>query len=339
MTEREARIQTICLTILAMLAIGWVLYWAQPVAIPFVLALVVVLTLGSVIELLCRYLRFPRWLATAGALVLGVGLLILLGFLLSVSVASLVQNASLYQRQIRILIDNTLESLPLAYFGLDPATVMDQIPLNAVGTVMIGVGNALVDILSKGFLVIVFVVFLLIGGSGESAVSHSVWGRIASRMKRYVVTKVLISTGTAVCVGLVLSLLGVPLAIVFALMTFLLNFIPSFGSLVAVLLPLPIVLVDPQIGSVSAVLAIVLPAAIQLLFGNFLEPKIMGESLELHPAVILVALVLWGMLWGIVGMFLAAPMTATLKIILERMEHTRPIADLLGGRVDALLRE
>lgn len=339
MTERETRIQTVCLTILASLALGWVLYWSQPVMIPFVVAIVVVLALGTVIDFLAARWHFPRWLATACAIVLGVGLLTLLGFLMSISVASLVQNASLYQRQIRVLVDNAIESLPLAYFGLDSEAVLNQIPLNAVGGLLVGTGNALIEILSQGFLVIVFVVFLMIGGPGHGVASGGVWEKISSRVKRYIVTKVVISGSTGIAVGLILGLLDIPLAIVFGLMTFLLNFIPSLGSAVAVLLPLPIVLVDPSVTTLQGILAIGLPAVIQLTFGNFVEPKVLGESLELHPAVILIALVLWGMLWGVVGMFLAAPMTATLKLILERMEHTRPIADLLAGRVDALYQD
>jgi len=160
---------------------------------------------------------------------------------------------------------------------------------------------------------------------------------ISSRVKRYIGTKVLISAGTGLSVGLILMALGIPLATAFGLMAFLLNFIPSVGSIVAVLLPLPVLLVDPNVGTTAAILAMVLPGAVQLLLGNFLEPKIMGQSMELHPAVVLMSLVMWGMLWGVVGMFVAIPMTATFKLVLERMEHTKPIADLIAGRLDALL--
>lgn len=338
MTEREARIQTVCLTILATLALGWVLYWSRPVAIPFVVSLVVVLALASVVDRLERRLHFPHWLAQTCALVIGLAILTSLGFLFSVAVAALVENATLYQSQIRILIDNGLASLPLEYFGIDPSTVMSQMPIDTIGPMLAGIGNALLGVLSQGLLVVVFVVFLLLSGGGRDGGSHrGVWGKISQRVQRYIVVKILISAGTAISVYTVLTILDVPLALVFGLLTFLLNFIPSVGSIVAVLLPIPVVLVDPNIGTLAAILAIALPGAIQLTFGNFIEPKVLGESLELHPAVILISLVIWGMIWGIVGMFLAAPMTATIKIILERMEHTKPIADLLGGRVDTFL--
>ena len=81
-------------------------------------------------------------------------------------------------------------------------------------------------------------------------------------------------------------------------------------------------------------LAIVLPAVIQFVIGNVIEPRIMGGSLDLHPITILLALIVWGMLWGIVGMLLATPLTAVMKIFFERIEHTRAFADLLAGRLE-----
>ena len=83
----------------------------------------------------------------------------------------------------------------------------------------------------------------------------------------------------------------------------------------------------------TAVLAIVLPGTIQIVIGNMLEPKILGESLDLHPATVLMSLIFWGMLWGIVGALLAVPMTAVLKILLERLEPARPFAEIMAGRL------
>ena len=102
-----------------------------------------------------------------------------------------------------------------------------------------------------------------------------------------------------------LSALGVDLALVFGLFAFLLNFIPNIGSVIATLLPLPVVMFNPEITPSTAALALTLPAAVQLTIGNFIEPKLMGTSLDLHPVSILMALVVWGTLWGIVGMLLA----------------------------------
>ncbi|TWU32213.1 AI-2E family transporter [Novipirellula artificiosorum] len=75
---------------------------------------------------------------------------------------------------------------------------------------------------------------------------------------------------------------------------------------------------------------------IQAISGNIIEPQIMGDSSDLHPVTILVALMFWGMMWGIIGMFLATPVTAALKILLQRIESTKPIADLMAGRFPEL---
>ena len=90
---------------------------------------------------------------------------------------------------------------------------------------------------------------------------------------------------------------------------------------------------NPEITPFTAVLAIAVPGAIQLTIGNALEPKIMGDTLDLHPVVILIMLIFWGILWGIPGMLLATPITAVMKILFGRLEQTRPLADLLAGRL------
>ena len=141
----------------------------------------------------------------------------------------------------------------------------------------------------------------------------------------------LISMATGLLVGGVLTLLDVPLAMVFGLFAFLLNFIPSIGSIIATLLPVPVVLVSPEVSSGAATLAIALPAAIQFVVGNIISPKVMGDSLQLHPVTILLALTVWGSLWGIVGMLLATPITAVMRMLLERLEATRPLARLMAG--------
>jgi AI-2 transport protein TqsA len=79
--------------------------------------------------------------------------------------------------------------------------------------------------------------------------------------------------------------------------------------------------------------AIVIPGAIQFTIGNVIEPKLMGDGLDLHPLSILLALIFWGMIWGPVGMLMAAPMTAIMRIILARFETTGPAAELLAGRL------
>jgi AI-2 transport protein TqsA len=162
-----------------------------------------------------------------------------------------------------------------------------------------------------------------------------VWEEIERRIERYLVAKVTISAITGTLVGLILSALGVDLALVFGFLAFLLNFIPSIGSIIATLLPLPVILVSPEVSWTTVGLALALPGALQFVIGNVVEPSIIGDSLDLNPIVILMALIFWGVLWGVVGMLLAAPITAVMKILLERYELTRPVARVMAGRPGA----
>ncbi len=122
------------------------------------------------------------------------------------------------------------------------------------------------------------------------------------------------------------------MAFTFGVLAFLLNFIPNIGPIVASLLPIPLIVLAPDGTIVWMVAAISVSCMIQVISGNLIEPKIMGDSSDLHPVTILVALMFWGMMWGIIGMFLATPVTAALKIMLDRIEPTKPIANLMAGR-------
>ncbi len=329
--EIERRIQTICLLVISAVAAAFALYWLKPVMIPFVLAVFIAISLSMVSDLQMRRLRMPRWVAMLSTLLLAGVLFALLGGLVTTSVGQLVQNADVYQARITELLQRLIAALPVEVPALDDA--LSEISVGAVGGVLVRTGNAILDLLSKSFLVMLFAAYLLIGLGARSEPSTGVWAEIEWRVQRYLVTKAALSMATGLLVGLILTVLGVELALVFGLLAFLLNFIPSIGSIIATLLPLPVVLFSPEADAATIVLALALPGAVQVVIGNVLEPKIMGDSLDLHPIAILMALIVWGMLWGIVGMLLATPITAVLKILFERLEITRPLAGALAGRV------
>lgn len=198
------------------------------------------------------------------------------------------------------------------------------------------ISAALLDISSNAVMVLIFMFFMLLGGSTSVIPRGGVWMEIEGKIRGYIVTKTIISIFTGLAFGLVLSMFGVPLALVFGLLAFLLNFIPNIGPVIASLLPLPLILLHPELALWQMILVIVLSSGVQIVSGNIIEPKVMGDSFELHPIAILLTLMFWGVIWGIVGMFLAVPMTAAVNILLARFERTKPIADILAGRFDAL---
>ena len=145
-------------------------------------------------------------------------------------------------------------------------------------------------------------------------------------------TKVVVSSVTGVLTWLTLMLLGVEMAVVFGLLAFLLNFIPSVGSIISTVLPLPVV-IGGDYTLLVQVLAIALPGAVQFVVGNVLEPRMLGDSMSLHPVTILLALIFWGMIWGFAGTLLATPVTAIVRILLDKLPETRPLAELMAGRI------
>jgi AI-2 transport protein TqsA len=338
-TQLETRIQTVCLLILATIATASALYWLAPIMIPFVLAVFLAFGLMPFIQLQMRYLRVPRAVAVIATLLLGFVILNAVTTLISTSLAQLAAKSDIYQEQFTLLVERASSALPLEQFGVDPesfANPLSAIPTKTVGGMLVQVMSTLLNVVSKGFLVLVFLFFLLIGSEGAGRSAGGVWDEIRGKIQRYIVTKTIISGATGITVGTVLAVLGIDLAMVFGFFAFLLNFIPSIGSGIATLLPLPVVLFSPDVTATTAVLAIALPALIQVVIGNFIDPRVMGESLDLHPVTILLALIFWGMIWGLVGMLLAVPLIAILKMLFERLELTAPIAHLLAGRLGAI---
>lgn len=335
--DREMRVQTVCLLIMSAVAIGVALFTLRTVMVPFVLAIFSALGLGPLIQFQRRYLFLPNALAILTTFIFGFVILSMLGVLISLSLRELSANARVYEQQFQRLLDQVM-TLAESY-NVDKEMLFDAmgaLPFKSFSGILANLTKAIVDITSQGFLVILFLFFLLLGGAKQSEPSRGVLAEIETRVQRYIMAKTVVSAATGGVVGGILAFLGIDLALVFGLFAFLLNFIPSIGSIIATLLPLPVVLVNPDITLTTMILAIALPGVVQFTIGSVIEPKVVGGTLNLHPATILSALIVWGMIWGIIGMFLAIPLTAVMQIFFQRIEHTAPIAELLAGRLDRL---
>ncbi len=204
-----------------------------------------------------------------------------------------------------------------------------NIVTNAFGT--------LLGLISSMFFVIIFVIFLLLGRNPYAEHSH-IYSEVVQKIRRYVGIKLLASAVTGLLVWVILTLVGLKLAAAFGILAFLLNFIPSIGSIIATLLPIPIAVVQFQSSPWLIVVVVAVPGLLQGLIGNIIEPKLQGEGLNLHPVTVILALSFWGLLWGIVGMFLAAPITATLRVVLMQSDTLKPIGKLLAGDLTATER-
>jgi AI-2 transport protein TqsA len=252
---------------------------------------------------------------------------------MGVSVNGFITSSKMYQLNLLALLDRV--SIFFQEYNIEVNlslirnTLLNLPILNWIRSISGGLIGFVGDLL----LVLIFTFFLIVGSEAhEGEAGNVVSDEIKNRINRYLTVKFFTSAATAILVGVFYQILDLELALMFALVTFILNFLPTVGSIIATVLPIPIVFIQFGFGW-TALIAILIPAAIQFSVGNIIDPKLMGSSLGLHPVVVLLSLLFWGFVWGVAGMFLSVPLTAVLKLILMRFTTTRKIALILEGSV------
>ena len=229
-------------------------------------------------------------------------------------------------------IANSKEALPDIF---DPAlvAVLVRLALSSMGALF-----------ASGLLVLLTVVFILLEAPGlwlKLQAAYSLKEESEARMRqmlkalnRYMVIKTGTSLATALFIWVWLSFLGIDFAVLWAILAFLLNFVPYVGSF---LMAVPAVLMALVQADLQTALLVALGFLLaNVLIGTILEPRIMGRGLGISPLAVLLSLLLWSWTFGTVGAFLAVPLTLVLMIALEASPHTRPISILLGPDINAL---
>jgi AI-2 transport protein TqsA len=198
--------------------------------------------------------------------------------------------------------------------------------------------NSVRALLTNGLLILLTIVFILLEAAGfESKLRRAVrdpegtlqrFALFATGVKQYLVIKTAVSALTGTLVAVWVAILGVEYPLLWGLLAFLLNFIPTFGSIIAAVPAALLALV--QIGVGQALLVLGGYIAVNMVLGNLLEPRWAGRGVGLSPLVVFLSLILWGWVFGPVGLLLAAPLTMTVKLALESNPHTLGLAILLG---------
>lgn len=335
----QLTIQTACLLILTAITVAAALKIFSAVIIPFVMAIFLTFCFAPVIELQTKFLHMPRPIALTTTIVFVCLALLLAGIMISAAVTQISVNREAYQLHITNFLKKAIDAIPDDKLDLDIerlSQTMFTMLSNTAKKLFTGTITGILSILSNGMLVVIFMIFMLAGKGNKKPPAGSLRSVIESQIKRYTFTMLLTSAITGFLVGLTLKILGVNFAWMFGFGAFLLNFIPNIGSIIATMFPIPVILLSQELSIVAKILAILIPSAIQFVIGNLMQPKMLGQSLDLHPVTILLALIFFGAIWGIIGMLLATPITAALKILLEKFEYTNNIARLMAGRLEAM---
>ena len=271
-------------------------------------------------------------------------LLAIVGMILGTSIADFTAALPSYQARLDVIIDGAFEFI-VQNLKVDESieSLSDMIdPGWAMGLVA-GILNSLRDVLTNTFLIIFTMIFILLEASTAKTKFAAAFGASERSMERpraflqnlgrYLGIKTLVSIATGLCAGTLTWSLGLDFPLLWAMLAFLLNYVPTIGSIIAAVPAVLLALV--QIGPGAAGATALGFVGINIVFGNFLEPRLMGYGVGISPLVVFVGLVAWGFIFGPVGMLLSVPLTMTLKMALESDERTRWVAILLGSERDA----
>ncbi len=283
-------------------------------------------------------LRIPNWLASLVALLI-IGVVLFGLFALSTTqIDTVMVTAPAYAERIQIAVaalftwlgDDVAQGLLIAFQDID------------VGAYIRAFAGSAGSLFVSTVLVFLYVGFLfaerpwfpakiarLFPQPNRAREVDAILRSINRRIHHYILVKSAVSGATAILVYLVLVAFGLDFADTLAILTFVLNFIPNIGSILATLLPTLVALVQFDSWTlVIAVLAVV--GTIQFSIGNVVEPMLMGRTLHLSSFAIILSLTFWGAVWGVVGMFLAVPLMVMVMIVCSHVPDLRAIAILLS---------
>lgn len=335
----RSKTTNVLLTIIVVFILGLVLKLVQHVITALLIALLLAYLMDTFIVFM-RRLRFPMWLASGLTILIFIGAFYGVAMELYANVKQFQVELPRYQSRLLAMMQyaqNRLESSVQTQVPFNPLTAVKNLP---IGTLLL---RTIQSVFSFGFdfAIIFFFAILIVLGKHQfirkvvKAFPRSRGSRVPitlshidRNLRRYLGVKALVSLLAASLEMTILLLFGVKFAVIWGIMTFLLNFIPSIGAIIATLLP-TLFAVAQFTDPIMALWVFIAIASVHMTVGNVLDPTLMGETLNLSLLVVFVSLFFWGWLWGPLGILLAVPMTATIKIILQNIPSTSTFASFL----------
>lgn len=340
------------LAFMCVLLAGAALKLTTPVVLPFVIAVLLTFVLEPLITMLER-MRIPRILAVLLA-VSGIAVaIVIVGYILVNSILTITTLYPKYEQRFTEIYTLMANFFDLPY---DEHLSLVQNLWGSLGLkdrlrqFALSIGQSSLGFLTDSTMVVLFVVFLLLELSHfRERLNVAFAGKMSERIQkigsavitqvaRYLSVKFFISLATGILVGVFLSILGMDFPIVWAVLSFILNFIPNIGSIAAGGGVTLFALVQFWPNPAPIIAAVAVMVGVNMVLGNIVEPKVQGDNLGLSPFVILVSLLAWGWLWGFTGLVLAVPMTVILKIVCENVPILEPVAIIMGPYREAKRR-
>lgn len=333
----QQEVQTFSLALLATVATSFALSYTNGIMIPFVLSIFLYFILEPLRSFFIKKLKLPNMVSLLGTFAVVILLLSIVFYVLILAVQEFVNGYEEYQAKAIYFAEITqswllAKGLPIGDVSF--SDIVSRIPFTQIAR---GAGVGAFSLFSKTLLVFIFLLFIFTGTSRnlkkDQQDKDSLFEQINGQIRKYITIKLLTSLSTGILTYFIFTILRLDLAFVFGFLAFVLNFIPTLGSVVAVILPLPIAFFQYD-SPVSILLVLLLPSLVQVTIGNVIEPRAMGERLDIHPVTVLLSLMFWYLIWGVAGAFLAVPITAVLKIVLTKIEGGMYVSKLMSGNFD-----
>lgn len=335
--KSTTRITLLLLAVAGLLGLQVILAYARPVVLPLLIAWLLSYIFGPVVDR-CTKLHIPNGLSILFVLLLLVGICFLGGEIVHERINAFIAAYPKYQNRLEAILQHLKVNL-----AISPDLLANIDWSGKLRDLLLSVSKNFVGFFTELILVLIFLVFMLMGkpyfnNKIQRAFSPKnsqrfllITQSISRQIGRYLTVKLLLSIVVGGLVWLILTLLDVEFAMTWAVLALVMNFIPTLGAIIASIPPILLAFIEFYPNYWPSVLCFVSLWVLHIIIGNFVEPKVMGEHLNLSPVVMLLSLIFWGCLWGFVGALLAVPITAALMIICEHVEPLRPISIMMGS--------
>lgn len=345
------------ISVIAIIVLIYGMQQAQSILVPFILALFLATVVAYPMEWLIKK-KVPKVLSLIIVVVFVIGIIALIGTVVGNSINEFTQKTGIYEKNLtewynQTFIDHTeqdygdsteIVGVTMRDISLKIASYVSPTTLMKWSQLILG---SLQNIFKNIFLILIAMVFMLLEtgsfkykldllSKANPETKKSV-NKFMHSLRRYIGFKTLISLGTGIIITIWVSILGLDFPLLWGLIAFLLNFIPTIGSIIASLPAIIIALV--QLGPGYAGLVAIGYLFTNIAIGNILEPRIMGYSLGLSTIVVFISLLFWGWVFGFAGMLLAVPLTMTVKIALESSKRSKDLALLMSSNKEIMQRK
>jgi predicted PurR-regulated permease PerM len=329
---------------IAATGIIFTLLYGQSLLVPFILALLLWFLVRKIRHLLDKVnfikKHIPARLKNLFPALIIFGILSFVAKILLTNINNLAQSYPVYAGNVELIISKLNET-----FGINLIeNFKDQLVDFDFARILKDLFQSITELLSNTFLIIIFSLFIFLEESNfgnklknvfiEKEKFDSLNGilkNIEKSIANYIGIKTLVSLTTGVISYIALLFIGIDSPLFWSFLIFMLNFIPTIGSMIATIFPAVFCLL--QFGEFTpSLLVFFIVGSIQVFIGNILEPKIMGNTLNISPLVAITSLLLWGMIWGVTGMLLSIPITVCIVIVCSHFENTKSIAILLSEK-------